>query len=496
MPDTTEVPDAPRLAETYREVEDALLSRWPETKLEPSLDRIEAFCELLGDPQRSFRSIHLTGTNGKTSTSRMIDTLLRTLELRTGRFTSPHVERMNERISVDGEPLDDEEFVRAFNDIAPYTHLVDVDQPFPLSFFETVVGMAYAAFADAPVDVAVVEVGMGGTWDATNVIDADVAVVLPVAVDHAAHLGTSVGAIAREKAGIIKPGSIAVLADQSVDAAAVLLERAEEVGATVVREGLDFGVISRVAAVGGQLMSLQGLRGRYDDIFLPVFGAHQAQNAAVALAAVEAFVGETVLDDEIVRAAFAEVTAPGRLEVIRRSPTVVLDAAHNPHGAQATAAALEDSFQFNPLIGVVGVMADKDYEGLLAAFEPHFAHVICTQNSTSRAMPAAELGEAALDVFDEDRVTVVADLAEAIEAAATLAEAGEAFGSPLGAGAVLVTGSVVTVGEARSLLARRSAPDRAQAREVAREQARDEARDLARDEDLDEGRDEAGEDDA
>ena len=454
MADTDEIPDAPRLAQTYAEVEDALLSRWPESRLEPSLDRIRAFCEVLGDPQHSFRSIHLTGTNGKTSTSRMIDTLLRALELRTGRFTSPHVERMSERISIDGEPLGDEEFVRAFNDVAPYTHLVDSDQPFPLSFFETVVAMAYAAFADAPVDVAVVEVGMGGTWDATNVIDADVAVVLPVSVDHTSYLGENPGAIAREKAGIIKPDSIVVMAEQPLDAATVLLERAQEVGATVAREGLEFGVVSRVAAVGGQVVTLQGLRGRYDEVFLPLFGAHQAQNAAVALAAVEAFAGDAELDDELVRAAFAEVTSPGRLEVIRRSPTIVLDAAHNPAGARATAAALEDSFQFAPLIGVVGVMADKDHEGVLAAFEPHLAHVICTQSSTERALPAQALAEAALDVFDEDRVTVVPDLAAAIEAAATLAEAGEAFGSPLGSGAVLVTGSVVTVGEARSLLTR------------------------------------------
>ena len=454
MADTDEIPDAPRLAQTYAEVEDALLSRWPETKLEPSLDRITAFCEMLGDPQRSFRSIHLTGTNGKTSTSRMIDTLLRALELRTGRFTSPHVERMSERISIDGEPLSDEDFVGAFNDVAPYTHLVDSDQPFPLSFFETVVGMAYAAFADAPVDVAVVEVGMGGTWDATNVIDADVAVVLPVAVDHASYLGENPGAIAREKAGVIKPGSIVVMAEQPLDAATVLLERVQEVGATVAREGIEYGVVSRVAAVGGQVVTLQGLRARYDEVFLPLFGAHQAQNAAVALAAVEAFAGDAALDDDLVRAAFAEVTAPGRLEVIRRSPTIVLDAAHNPAGARATADALEDSFQFAPLIGVMGVMSDKDYEGVLAAFEPHLAHLICTQNSTDRAMPAEALAEAALDVFDEDRVTVVADLAGAIEAAATLAEAGEAFGSPLGSGAVLVTGSVVTVGEARTLLTR------------------------------------------
>ncbi len=446
---------APRLAQTFEEVEDALLSRWPETKLEPSLDRIRAFTEMLGDPQASYPVIHLTGTNGKTSTSRMIDTLLRALDLRTGRFTSPHVERMSERISVDGEPLDDEAFVRAFNDIAPYTHLVDAGEEHPLSFFETVVGMAFAAFADAPVDVAVVEVGMGGSWDATNIADGQVALVLPIAVDHAKYLGGTPAAIAVEKAGIIKEGSFVVLAQQEPEVAAVLLERATEVGATVAREGMEFGVISRVPAVGGQVVSLQGLRGRYDDVFLPLYGAHQAQNAAVALAAVEAFAArDEQLDDELVRAAFAEVTSPARLEIVRRSPTVVLDAAHNPHGAAASAAAIEDSFTFSPLIGVIGVMEDKDAEGLLSALEPHLAHVICTQNSTSRAMPAEQLAAVAREIFDDDRVSVEPRLEDAVHAAATLAEAGEAFGSPLGSGAVLVTGSVVTAGEARTLLRR------------------------------------------
>ena len=449
---TTE-PPAPRLAQTYAEVEDALLSRWPETRLEPSLDRIRAFTELLGDPQRSYPVIHLTGTNGKTSTSRMIDTLLRALELRTGRFTSPHVERMSERICLDGEPLSDEAFVAAFNDVASYTHLVDADQPLPLSFFETIVGMAFAAFADAPVDVAVVEVGMGGSWDATNVADGQVAVVLPIAVDHAAYLGDAPARIAVEKAGIIKPGAVAVLARQQPEAAAVLLDRAAEVGATVAREGVEFGVVSRVPAVGGQVVGLQGLSARYDEVFLPLYGAHQAQNAAVALAAVEAFLGDRPLDDEVVRAAFAEATSPGRLEVVRRSPTIVLDAAHNPHGAEATAAALEDSFAFDPLIGVVGVMADKDHEGLLAAFEPHLAHVVVTRNSTPRSMAPAELARVAREVFGEDRVTVAPDLASAIDQAATLAEAGEVLSS-VGSGAVLVTGSVVTVGEARALLRR------------------------------------------
>src|SRR6476469_6410302 len=221
----TDAPPEPPPAETFDEVEDALLSRWPETKLEPSLDRIQAFTELLGEPQRSFRAVHLTGTNGKTSTSRMIETLLRALDLRTGRFTSPHLERMSERISIDGEPLDDEAFVRAFNDVAAYTHLVDAEQEHPLSFFETIVGMAYAAFADAPVDVAVIEVGMGGAWDATNVVDGTVAIVLPVAVDHTQYLGGTPAEIAVEKAGIIKPGATAVLAAQTPEVAEVLLRR-------------------------------------------------------------------------------------------------------------------------------------------------------------------------------------------------------------------------------------------------------------------------------
>jgi dihydrofolate synthase/folylpolyglutamate synthase len=362
---------------------------------------------------------------------------------------------MNERICVDGEPLTDEEFVRAFNDVAPYTHLVDSSQPHPLSFFETVVAMAYAAFADAPVDVAVVEVGMGGEWDATNVADAAVAVVTPIGIDHAQYLGTTPEDIAVEKAGIIKPGAIAVLAEQAPGPAEVLLRRCAEVGATVVREGLEFGVVSRVPAVGGQMLTLQGLHGQYDDVFLPLYGAHQAQNAATALVAVEAFVGDEQLDAELVTEAFSRATSPGRLEIIRRSPMILLDAAHNPHGAAAAAEALEDSFAFSPLIGVVGVMTDKDAEGVLAAFEPHLAHVVCTQNSTARAMPAAELATVAREVFGADRVSVAPRLADAIDEATALAEGGDGAGSSIGSGAVLVTGSVITVGEARTMLRRR-----------------------------------------
>jgi dihydrofolate synthase/folylpolyglutamate synthase len=439
---------------TYADVEGALLARWPETRLEPSLDRIAALTELLGEPQRTYPVLHLTGTNGKTSTSRMIDELVRAAGLRTGRFTSPHVESMTERISLDGEPLTEEQFVAAYDDVAAIAELADADAVHPLSFFETVVAMAYAAFANAPVDVAVVEVGMGGSWDATNVADATVAVIGPVSVDHSAYLGDRPVDIAREKAGIIKPGSTVVCAQQADDVAAVIAERAAEVGAQVVWENRDFGVQQRVPAVGGQMLSLRGLRAEYDEVFLPLYGAHQAQNAVMALAAVEAFIGEDPLDAELVREAFAAATSPGRLEVIRRSPTIVLDAAHNPHGAQAAAAAFEDSFLLDPLIGVVGLMADKDAEGVLAAFEPVMAAVVCTQNATQRSMPAEELAEVARGIFGSDRVHVARRLDDAITQAATLAEEGGVHGEAIGSGGVLVTGSVVTVGEARGMLKR------------------------------------------
>jgi dihydrofolate synthase / folylpolyglutamate synthase len=448
------MPDFPAVepVETYADVERALLERWPETRLEPSLDRIAAFTELLGDPQRSYPVVHLTGTNGKTSTSRMIDTLIRAAGLRTGRFTSPHVESMTERISLDGEPLTEEQFVDAYRDVAPLARMADEDSTHPLSFFEMVVGMAYATFANAPVDVAVVEVGMGGSWDATNVADATVAVLLPVAVDHSAYLGERPVDIAREKVGIIKPGSTVISALQSPEVAEVIAERAAEVGATVLWEGRDFGVEYRVPAVGGQMLRLRGLRAEYDEVFVPLYGAHQGQNAAVALAAVEALLTDEPLQADLVREGFEQVTSPGRLEVIRRSPTIVLDAAHNPHGARASAEALEDSFALDPLIGVVAVMADKDYEGVLAAFEPVLAAIVCTQNSTSRALKAEELAEVARGIFGIDRVYVAPRLDDAIEQAATLAEEGGVFGEAIGSGGVLVTGSVITVGEARAML--------------------------------------------
>jgi dihydrofolate synthase / folylpolyglutamate synthase len=437
---------------TYAEVERALLGRWPETRLQPSLDRIAALCRLLGDPEHAYPVIHLTGTNGKTSTSRMIDTLLRALDLRTGRFTSPHLQSMTERICLDGEPLTEALFVDAFADVAAYAQIVDESSEHPLSYFEMMTAMAFAAFADAPVDAAVIEVGMGGSWDATNVADGQVAVITPIGVDHASYLGDRPEIIAVEKAGIIKPGSHTIIAEQQDAVMDVLMRRALEVGSIVLREGTDFGVNSRVTALGGQQIDLQGLSGAYDDIYLPLHGAHQAHNAAYALAAVEAFTGTKQLDVDLVREAFSQVTSPGRLEVVRRSPTVLLDAAHNPQGAEATVEAVQDAFTFSPLIGVFGVMADKDVEEMLRIFEPVMAEIVCTQNSTPRAMPAAELGEIAEDIFGAERVTVLSRLDDALERAVLMADAAEGFDDAIGSGGVLVTGSVITVGEARTLL--------------------------------------------
>ncbi|GAB2807222.1 bifunctional tetrahydrofolate synthase/dihydrofolate synthase [Streptomyces daliensis] len=446
-------PDDPELDRALRAVEAELATRWGETKLEPSVKRIAALVDVLGDPQRAYPSIHITGTNGKTTTARMIEALLGAFELRTGRYSSPHVQSITERISVDGAPLSAEKFIETYEDIKPFVELVDAREEYRLSFFEVMTGMAYAAFADAPVDVAIVEVGMGGTWDATNVIDAGVSVITPISLDHTDRLGDTPEKIAGEKSGVIKPDATVVLAQQPVEAASVVLKKAVEVDATVAREGMEFGVVSREVAVGGQLLTLRGLGGEYPDIFLPMHGAHMAHNAVVALAAVEAFFGvgqehARTLDVDTIRTAFASVSSPGRLETVRASPTVLLDAAHNPAGAQATAEAVSEAFSFSRLVGVVGPSADKDVRGLLEAFEPVLAEVVVTRNSTYRAMDVDELAGIAVEVFGEDRVQVEPRLDSAIEEAITLAEEEDEYA---GAG-VLVTGSVITVGEARLLL--------------------------------------------
>ncbi|MBB6170850.1 dihydrofolate synthase/folylpolyglutamate synthase [Nocardiopsis mwathae] len=438
--------------ERYTQVVAEITARRVETDIDPSTDRVRALLDLLGEPQRAYRSIHLTGTNGKTSTARMIDALLRERQLRVGRYTSPHLRTMRERIVIDGEPVSEERFVAAYDDIRPYVDMVDAGSDVPLSFFEVLTAMAYAVFADTPVDVAVVEVGMGGSWDATNVIDADVAVVTPIAIDHTEYLPDSVEGIAEEKAGIIKPGSVVVLAQQQLPAAEVLLRRAAETGAQVAREGMEFGVLHREIAVGGQQLSVKGLRGGYEGVFLPLFGSFQAGNAATAIAAVEAFAapgeGDDGLDPELVATALAGVDSPGRLEIVRTSPTVLVDAAHNPAGMAASAATLEEAFGFSRLVGVVAIMADKDVEGILEPLEPLLAEVVVTRNSSPRSLSPDRLREIAEPIFGAERVHVAQRLDDAIDMGVTLAEETGEFG---GTG-VLVTGSVVTAGDAIHLV--------------------------------------------
>lgn len=459
--------------ERLREVEREIFARRPEHQIDPTLDRVAMLASLLGDPQHSFQVVHVTGTNGKTSMARMIDSLLRERGLRTGRFTSPHLISIRERITIDGVPLSAERFIELYDEILPYVQLTDERQPAPLSFFEVLTGMMFAAFADAPVDVAVIEVGLGGRWDATNVADGAVAVIGPVAMDHMQYLGDTLEAIASEKAGIIKPGAVAILAQQQLAAAEVLLAQAASVGATVAREGIEFGVLARELAVGGQHLVLQGLRGTYPDVYLPLFGEHQAANAACSLAAVEAFAGvaettdyagdavslhSAALDPDLVRAGFAKVSSPGRLEVLRRSPTVIADAAHNPAGMAVTLQALTESFHFTRVIGVLAVSEDKDVAGVLEELEPVLSDIVVTANSSPRSMPAGELAEVARDVFGEDRVLVHDRLDDALEAAVGLAD--EQVGEDLpGSAAVLVTGSVVTAGDARRLLVPGDPPD-------------------------------------
>ncbi|HYO86216.1 MAG TPA: folylpolyglutamate synthase/dihydrofolate synthase family protein [Dermatophilaceae bacterium] len=440
----------------FGRVEAAILARTPEHDLTPSLERIAALMDLLGSAQRSFGVVHVTGTNGKTSTTRMIEMLLRAHGLNTGRFTSPHLHSITERIALNGDPVGMDRFVAGYEDIRPYVELVDERSAAAggptMSYFEVLTALAYALFADAPVDVAAVEVGMGGAWDATNVADGQVAVIAPIGVDHQRFLGHLPVDIATEKAGIIKPGAIVISAAQHPEVAEVIADAAERLGAALAVEGRDIGVSSREPGVGGQLLSLRGLAGEYSGVLLPLFGAHQAGNALLALTAVEAFLGggKTALDLDLVREAFAEVTSPGRLEVVRRSPTVLVDAAHNPAGAAALAAALAESFPFLRIVGVVAVLADKDATGILEALEPVLARVVVSRSTSPRAMDPATLGGLAGDLFGESRVSVVADLPDAVDRAVELADADSAAGGV--GGIVVATGSVTTAADVRMLL--------------------------------------------
>nr|WP_281182142.1 Mur ligase family protein [Aldersonia kunmingensis] len=447
-------------------VEAELDKRWPETKIEPSLTRISALMDLLGSPQRGYPAIHVAGTNGKTSVVRMIDALLRALHRRTGRTTSPHLQIATERIGIDGAPISPRRYVDTYREILPFVEMIDAQSQAAggpaMSKFEVLTAMAFAAFAEAPVDVAVVEVGLGGRWDATNVIDGQVAVITPIGMDHMDYLGSDLATIAGEKAGIIKRApeqlilqdTVAVIAEQQPEAMDSVLRAAVEADAAVARAGSEFALLGRRVAIGGQQLEIRGLGGVYDEIFLPLHGEHQAHNAAVALAAVEAFFGagaDRQLDIDAVRAGFADVSSPGRLERVRNAPTIFLDAAHNPAGAKALAAALAGEFDFRKLVGVLAVMGDKDVPGILEALEPVFDEVVVTTNGSPRSMAPDDLANLAVQRFGDERVVTAETLADALETAIALAEDVAEPGESVSGAGVVVTGSVVTAGAARTL---------------------------------------------
>ncbi|WP_102161117.1 bifunctional folylpolyglutamate synthase/dihydrofolate synthase [Zhihengliuella halotolerans] len=436
-----------------------LLGRAPENKMEPRMEPMFRAMEILGEPNKAAPVIHLTGTNGKTSTARILESLLLAHDLRVGRYTSPHLSKVTERISIDGEPVDDETFVRIWDEIRPYLAIVDDELVARgenrLTYFEAVTILAFAIFADAPVDVVVLEVGLGGITDATNVADGQVSVVTPISLDHTDLLGDRVEDIAAEKAGIIKAGGFLVSAVQEPGAAQILLEAARDKGVEFRFEGVEFGVEKREMGVGGQQLTIRSLAGRYEELLLPLHGAHQAQNAAVAIAALEAFLGggEKELDVETLRAGLEKVTSPGRLEVVRSSPTIVVDAAHNPHGVRAAAEAIKEVFGFTRLVLVVGILAEKDAEAMLIELREAYGDLVedvcLTQSTSPRAIPAGELGQLALTAgFADEDLYATEKLDDALEWAVGRADATEDFGG----GGVLVTGSITLVAEARTLL--------------------------------------------
>jgi dihydrofolate synthase/folylpolyglutamate synthase len=427
---------------------DSLVARIGERAPQPRLHATRRAVELLGNPQQMYSIVHITGTNGKTSTSRMIEALLRGHGLRTGLMTSPHLRFVNERIMIDGEPISDEKFVENWNDVEPYINLVDEELvgngEVPLTYFETLTILTLAAFADAPVDVAVLEVGMGGEWDSTNVADADVAVFTPIGIDHAEFLGNTVRAIARTKAGIIKPGSIVVTASQEPDALVEIIQAAEMSEGELVVEGDAFELMSSVSAVGGQVLQVRGRAAAYRDVPVTLHGRHQAHNAALAIAAVESLLGNgsRPIPDEILSAALGNVTSPGRLQYLAANPPIIVDAAHNPHGATALAAAILDVLPFEKMWCVLGVLDDKDARGIIEALDPVVAGFICTQSNSDRAMQANDLSDIVATLVGPDRVQAEPTLSSAIETAKSLCGPADA---------IMVTGSITLVGDTITL---------------------------------------------
>ena len=429
-----------------QEIEQSLMARIPEHKLRPRLEPTRRAVELLGDPQKSYRVVHVTGTNGKTSTSRIIERILREHGLRTGRFTSPHLINLNERIALDGEPIDNEILYEVFKDIEPVLDMVDqelLDQgESRLTFFEALAVLAFAAFADAPIDVLVLEVGMGGAWDSTNVADGDVAVFTPIDLDHQERLGETITEIAETKSGIIKSGAAVVSAVQTQEALEVLERVSSEIGDTFRILGQDFTVTEYIESEAGITFSVEGLAGTYQNLFIPLHGAYQAANAAVAIAAVEEFIGGATapISDLILRPALADVSSPGRLQVVSKSPRLILDAAHNPHGAFSLASALTDSFGLPHVVGVVSILGEKDAKGILTHFERVMAEIIITKSTSVRASSTDELAAIARKVFGEDRVSVEEDFREALSLA-------EVRLPPTPNSTIVVTGTVSLIGD-------------------------------------------------
>lgn len=422
-----------------------LLTRVGEQWVQPRVERTARVLELLDDPQRTYRVIHVTGTNGKTSTARMIESLLRAHGLRTGLFTSPHLVRFTERILVDGEPISDAAVADAWEEIEPFVALVDAELAAAgdaaLTFFELLTVLAFVAFQDAPIDVLVLEVGMGGAWDSTNTADGDVAVFAPIAMDHADRLGDTIEKIATVKAGIIKDGAAVVSAAQSPEAGAVLRRVAAEKGASIAFEGEGFALLKQQLAVGGQMITVRGVSGTYIDEYLPLYGAHQGRNAALAIAAVESLIGaaDVAIAGDVLTEGLAEATSPGRLQLIGTEPTVLVDAGHNPHGAHALAIALREYFDFDEWGVVLGLLEGKDAAGVVHELRDVASHVFVTSPSSERALDA----DALADIVEAEglRVTVHGELYDGAEAAREWAAAAPRR-------AVIIVGSVVLAGEA------------------------------------------------
>jgi dihydrofolate synthase / folylpolyglutamate synthase len=417
-----------------------LNARQPEHMPGPSLDRIREIAGLLDEPQLTYPSIHITGTNGKTTAARVAASVACAHGITVGLYTSPHLLSVTERLSICGQDITEAEFAREWEHLEPFLQLVDGRGFGGVTYFEAVTALAYLWFADKPVGLGVFEVGLGGTWDATNLVDGEIAVVTPIGMDHVAELGPTLEDIAGEKAGILKPGATAVFREQEPAAAAVLAGRAAEVGSTSLWEGEDWEVEERLLAVGGQVFRLRGLHATYEDLYLPLFGDYAVHNAAAGIVAVEALTGQPLHDDTL-REGLAVVQSPGRLEIAALEPSVILDGAHNPAGAAALAEAMRESFRWQRLHLVLAVSANKDLAGICAPLAPLADEAYVARNDSVRSAEpdavAAALGRPA------SRFGSVAEALAAARAAADPADV------------VLVTGSLFTVADAKRALAAR-----------------------------------------